>query len=80
MANKEANNARTAGDILVWTAPEFGGSDTPVVFRYTCPVDDHPVVSAVQLGYLGYAGTVVDSTPTCPLHDVTLEGWSVKQL
>lgn len=68
MANVTADNAKTAGDILVW---KVIGADTPIVWRYTCPVDTHPVVSAVRLGYDGN-GSQVDTTPVCPLHDVTL--------
>jgi hypothetical protein len=71
MANAAADNAKTAGDILVWTNL---GANTPVVYSYTCPVDTHKVVSAVHLGYDG-SGTLVDSTPVCPLHDVALTAW-----
>lgn len=72
MANVIADNATTAGDILVW---KVIGADTPVVWSYECPVDTHPVVSAVRLGYDG--ATLVDSTPVCPLHDVALTNATV---
>lgn len=73
MANKVADNATTAGDVLIWTD---AGADTPVVYSYTCPVDTHKVVAAVRLGYSG--ATQVDATPVCPLHDVTLTGETAK--
>jgi hypothetical protein len=71
MANQAADNAKTAGDLLVWQNP---GGYTPVVWSYTCPVDSHKVVSAVHLGY-DSGGTLVDTTPVCPLHDATLTAW-----
>lgn len=71
MADVAADNAKTAGDILVYTNL---GANTPVVWSYTCPVDTHKVVSAVHLGYDG-SGGLADATPVCPLHDVALTAW-----
>lgn len=70
MANKVADNAKTAGDVLYWLNL---GADTPVVWSYECPVDTHKVISAVRLGY-DSAGVQVDATPVCPVHDKTLTG------
>lgn len=78
MANRVADNAVTAGDLLVWQTAI--GADTAVVYSYVCPVDSHIVVSPVRLGYANVRGsdgavtssTVVDTTPVCPLHDATL--------
>lgn len=69
MANVVAFNAKEAGDILVWRP---AGSDTPVVYSYTCPVDNHKVVSAVRLGY-DSSGNLVGPRK-CPVHDKTLTG------
>ena len=83
MANVTANNADYVGDLLVWLNI---GSDTPGVYKYTCPVDSHRIVSAVRLGWAnvrnsaaGGDGAVtssvaVDTTPVCPVHDTTLTG------
>lgn len=71
MALSAADNAKTAGDILVWTNL---GANTPTVWSYTCPVDSHKVVSAVHLGYDG-SGGLADATPNCPLHDTVLTAW-----
>lgn len=70
MANVTAFNAKQAGDILVWRPL---GADTAVVYKYTCAVDNHKVLSAVRLGY-DSAGNQVDTTPTCPVHDAALSG------
>lgn len=69
MADVTADNAIYMGDFLWWRDI---GNDTPVVFVYTCPVDDHVLVSAVKLQ------TNSDDDPTggtkvCPLHDTTLD-------
>lgn len=81
MANVTANNAVYVGDLLVWLNI---GNDTPGVFKYTCPVDSHRVVSAVRLGWANVrsdaaggdgsvtSSTQVDTTPVCPVHDVAL--------
>jgi hypothetical protein len=59
MANVKAFNAEEAGDILVWRP--LGGGDSAVVYKYTCPVDNHKALSAVQV-------------TKCPVHDVALTG------
>lgn len=58
MANVVAFNAKEAGDVLYWRPL---GTDTAVIYKYTCPVDSHKVASAVQLASL-----------KCPIHDTTL--------
>lgn len=69
MANVTADNANTMGDFLWW---KVIGNDTPVVYVYTCPVDSHPLVSAVKLQY-NSANSATGAKKVCPLHDVELD-------
>ena len=57
MANAAADNAKYVGDILVWLNLATG--DTPIVWKYTCPVGPHKLASPVQL-------TSTDAR--CPVH------------
>lgn len=70
MAIRLATNYKEAGDLLVWLDID---SDTPTVYKYTCPVNTHKVLSPSRLGYKSDASTFVTGAGMkCPVHDVAM--------